>query len=380
MTNKRIYLSPPHMCGREEDFVREASQSNWIAPLGPNVDGFEDDLASYLGCAGAAALSSGTAAIHLALQLLGVGPGDHVLVSDLTFAASANPVRYLGAEPIFVDADRATWNLDPMRLEEALEDLSARGVRPKALIVTHLYGVPADMDPILAITRRVGLPVVEDAAEALGTTYRGKHVGTFGRFGVLSFNGNKILSTSGGGALVSDDLGMLERARFLATQARDPAPHYEHSTLGYNYRLSNVLAGIGRGQMTVIEERVMARRANFAAYSEGLGELPGVSMMPSPDYGRANHWLTCLTIDPELAAAAGVTRDAVIDALNDRLNAEARPVWKPMHMQPLYHGTRCYGGDVGEALFRDGLCLPSGSSLEPADRARIIDVIRGLFS
>ena len=301
-------------------------------------------------------------------------------MSDLTFAASANPVRYLGAEPVFVDADRASWNLAPQRLVEAIDDLAGRGVRPKALIVTHLYGVAADMDPIMEICERAELPVIEDAAEALGTTYRDVKVGTIGRFGVLSFNGNKILSTSGGGALVSNDLGALERARFLSTQARDPAPHYEHSTLGYNYRLSNVLAGIGRGQMTVIEDRVATRRAHFAAYAEGLAGLPGLAMMPSPAYGRANHWLTCLTIDPELTGTGSVTRDAVIAALDDELNAEARPVWKPMHMQPLYKGTRCYGGEVGEALFRGGLCLPSGSSLDLDDRARIIGVIRDLFS
>ncbi len=367
-TRRRILLSIPHLSGREERYVREAFESNWVAPLGPNVDAFEAALATYLGVEEVAALSSGTAALHLALVLAGVGPGDTVLVSDLTFVATVNPIRYAGAVPVLVDADEATWNLDPGLLEEALRDLAGHGVRPRALVVAHLFGVCADMDPILAVCREHGLVVVEDAAEALGATYRGRPAGTLGDFGVFSFNGNKVITTSGGGALTARDPALVRRARFLATQARDPAPHYQHSVLGYNYRMSNVVAGIGRGQMEVLAERVEARRANFAFYSDTVGRLPGVRMMPSPAYGQHLHWLSCCTIDPDVF---GCDRTALMTRLDREHDIETRPVWKPMHLQPLYADARCYGGAVGEHLFDQGLCLPSASSLTRADLARV---------
>jgi len=365
---KRIFLSVPHLSGREEVFVREAFQTNWVAPLGPNVDAFEQALATFLGVEEVAALSSGTAALHLALVLAGVGPGDLVIVSDLTFVATVNPIRYVGARPVLVDSDEATWNLDPHLLAHALKDLAARGERAKALVVAHLYGICADMDPILDLCREYGVTVIEDAAEALGATYHGRAAGTLGDFGVFSFNGNKVITTSGGGALAARDPQQVRRARFLATQARDPAPHYQHSVLGYNYRMSNVVAGIGRGQMEVLEQRIAARRANFDFYRRTIGRLPGVRMMPAPAYGRHLHWLSCCTVDP---AEFGCDREAIRLRLDREYDIETRPVWKPMHLQPLYEGARCYGGSVGERLFERGLCLPSSSSLSAEDLRRV---------
>ncbi len=352
----RIYLSPPHMGPDERDLLLEAFDSNWIAPLGPHVDAFERELADRVGVPYAAALSSGTAAIHLALELLGVGRGDEVYVSTLTFAATVNPVVYQGATPVFVDSERATWNLDPGLLEEALADAARRGKRPKAVIVVDLYGQCADLDPIRDTCERYEVPLVEDAAEALGATYKGRAAGSFGDLGVFSFNGNKIITTSGGGMLVSRRKDWIDRARFLATQARDPAPHYQHSAIGHNYRLSNLLAAVGRGQLRVLDERVAARRATNAFYREALGGLPGVDFLPEAPAGRSNGWLTCVTVDP---ARFGATREDVRLRL-EGLDIESRPVWKPMHLQPIFAGCRAIGGSVAEELFERGLCLPSG--------------------
>jgi len=369
---KRIYLSPPHMSGRELDLVGEAFASNWIAPLGPFVDRFERDLAEAVGVRHAAALSSGTAALHLALQLLGIGPGDSVLVSTLTFSATANAVAYVGADPVFVDASSSTWNIDPDLLHEELRARAARGKTPKAVIAVDLYGQSADYDRICASCEEFGVPLIEDAAEALGATYRGKPVGGFGRFGVFSFNGNKIITTSGGGMLVSNDGDAITRARFLATQARESAPHYEHATIGYNYRMSNILAAIGCAQLEVLEERVVARRAIFERYRRALGDAPGITFMPEADYGRNTRWLTCITVDPE---RFGASREEIRLALEAE-NIEARPVWKPMHLQPVFRDCEVRGGAVSEGLFRDGLCLPSGSDLNSAEVGRVLHVIQ----
>ncbi|MDH3525222.1 MAG: aminotransferase class I/II-fold pyridoxal phosphate-dependent enzyme [Acidobacteriota bacterium] len=360
------------MGDRERALLAEAFDSNWIAPLGPHVDAFEREFAAAVDRPYAAALSSGTAALHLALELVGVGPGDEVLCSDLTFAASAFAITYLGATPVFLDADRATWNMDPALLREELTECAARDKLPKAVITVDLYGQSADHDPILATCDAFGVPVIEDAAEALGATYRGRPVGRFGRFGVFSFNGNKIITTSGGGMLVSEDGAALERARFLATQARDRAPHYEHSAIGYNYRLSNLLAAVGRGQLEVLQERVAARRGNFDFYRERLGDLPGLDFMPEADYGLATRWLTCVTIDPQ---RFGGDREAVRLALEAE-NIEARPVWKPMHLQPVFAECRVRGGGIAAELFERGLCLPSGSSLTAAELERVAGVVR----
>jgi len=386
---KRVYLSPPHMNGREMRYVEEAFDSNWIAPLGPHVDGFENELAACLGVKGALALSSGTAALHLALLLEGVEAGDRVFCSALTFAATANPILYEDAEAVFIDAEPETWNMSPQALKRALEDAELEGMLPKAVIVVNLYGQSADMDPLVELCDAYGVPIIEDAAESLGANYKGKMSGSFGKYGILSFNGNKIITTSGGGALVSDDLEALERARYLATQARQPARHYEHTEVGYNYRMSNILAGIGRGQLEVLEERVAARRAIFERYRVALGDLEGFDFMPEADYGRSTRWLTTLTVNPDLC---GVNRDQIIDALGKE-NIEARPVWKPMQLQPLYQGCKFYphpeqvggtfcltsGESVSEQLFNLGLCLPSGSSLTEVDQQRVIEVIKALL-
>ena len=371
----RIYLSPPHMGGEELALLREAFESNWIAPLGPHVDAFERELAATVGVGHAAALSSGTAGLHLALVLLGVGTGDEVVCSDLTFAATAFAITYVGATPVFVDADRATWNMDAGLLAEELDRCAHRGRLPKAVIVVDLYGQCADWEPILAACERYGVPVIEDAAEALGATYRGRPAGGFGRFGVFSFNGNKIITTSGGGMLVSNDGGAIARARFLASQARDPAPHYQHSEIGYNYRMSNLLAAVGRGQLRVLADRVEARRRNFECYREALGDLPGLTFMPEAAYGRANRWLTCITIDPEVS---GTSRERVRLALEAE-NIEARPVWKPMHMQPVFESAEFVGAGVSKKLFETGLCLPSGSNLGEGDQERVVDVVRRII-
>ncbi len=369
----RVYLSPPHMGRQELELVREAFASNWIAPLGPQVDAFERELAAAVGVPHAAALSSGTAALHLALELVGVGPGDEVLCSDLTFVAAANAIAYRGARPTFIDAEPGSWNLDPALLAEELAERRKRNRLPKALVAVDLYGQSADWQPILASCEEHGVAVVEDAAEALGASYRGRPVGGFGRVGVFSFNGNKIITTSGGGMLVSADRRLVERARFLASQARDPAPHYEHSQIGYNYRLSNLLAAVGRGQLRLLDERVAARRAVFERYRRLLGELPGLEFMPEAGYGRASRWLTCLTLDAE---RFGADRERVRLALEAE-DVEARPVWKPMHLQPVWQHCPMVGGAVGERLFDDGLCLPSGSALTGDDVERIAGIVAG---
>lgn len=371
-TPERIYLSPPHMSGREEALVAEAFASNWIAPLGPHVDAFEQEFAEAVGARHAVAVNSGTAALHLALRLAGVGRGDEVLVSTFTFVASANPIIYLGARPVFIDSERVSWNMDPALLDQALEGRARRGRLPAALVVVHLYGQTADMDQIMAAAGRHGVPVIEDAAEALGASHRGRAPGTLGDFGTYSFNGNKIITTSGGGMLVCRDATAAARAHKLAAQAREPAPHYEHVELGYNYRLSNLLAGIGRAQLEVLEARVLARRENFVFYRQALGSLPGIEFAPEAPWGRHTRWLTALTIDPHVF---GADRDTVRRVLEED-NIEARPLWKPMHLQPLFRDHDQVGGSVAEELFRRGLCLPSGSSLAPEDRERVVTRVR----
>ncbi|MED0676125.1 DegT/DnrJ/EryC1/StrS family aminotransferase [Aneurinibacillus thermoaerophilus] len=374
--NKRIYLSPPHMSGEEQHYIAEAFATNWIAPLGPNVEEFERELAEYVGAKGALALSSGTAAIHLGLRLLGVGPGDTVFCSSLTFVASANPILYQGATPVFIDSEPETWNMSPGALERALRDAEAEGALPKAVVIVNLYGQSADMEPLLALCEKYGIPVLEDAAESLGATYKGKKSGTFGAFGVYSFNGNKIISTSGGGMLVSDDTEALEKARFWSTQARDAARHYQHSELGYNYRMSNILAGVGRGQLRVLDERIQARRAVFDRYVNALADVPGFAFMPEAESGFATRWLTALTVDP---AQTGVSAAEIVDVLAEE-NIEARSVWKPLHLQPLFTGCKYYphaeGHSVSDELFHNGICLPSGSSLTEEEQERVIQGIK----
>ena len=328
----RLYLSPPHMCGRELDFVHEAFRTNWIAPAGPDLEAFEQEIGRYTGAPHAVALSSGTAAIHLALLALGVGRGDEVLCSTLTFAGSAFPITYPGATPVFVDSEPRSWNMDPALLEQALTDRIRRGTRPKAVIVVHLYGQPADMDAITEICARHKVPLIEDAAESLGATHRGRHTGSIGRLGILSFNGNKIITTGGGGMLLGHSAEEIARLRALATQAREPAPHYEHTRIGHNYRLSNIAAAIGLGQLITLDDRVARRRAIFDHYVKRLGSLPSIAFMPAPDWGRGNRWLTCLTVDP---AVAGYDRETLRLAL-ERENIESRPLWKPMHLQPVF--------------------------------------------
>ncbi|AXF55255.1 DegT/DnrJ/EryC1/StrS family aminotransferase [Salicibibacter kimchii] len=376
----RIFLSAPHMSGNEQKYIQEAFDLNWIAPLGNNVQAFEKALAEYNGVAGASVLSSGTAAIHLALRQLGVGAGDVVFCSSLTFVATANPIMYQGARPVFIDSEPATWNMSPGALERALGDASDRGVLPKAVIVVNLYGQSARMDTLMDICRGYGVPVIEDAAESLGSEYRGQKSGTFGDFGVYSFNGNKIITTSGGGALVSNDVEVLDRSRFLATQAREPALHYEHSEVGFNYRMSNIVAGVGRGQLEVLDQRVEQRRGVFQRYYDALGGLRGVAFMPELEGTTSNRWLTALTIDP---GEAGVTHLDIIEALGEE-NIEARPVWKPMHLQPLFEGAEYYpheeGWSVSEELFRYGLCLPSGSNMTEEEMERVIGVLRRLIT
>jgi dTDP-4-amino-4,6-dideoxygalactose transaminase len=367
----RIYLSPPHLGTAEQELVAEAFASNWIAPLGPQVDAFEREVAAVAGVGHAAALSSGTAALHLALRLLGVGAGDEVLCPTLTFAGTVFPLLYEQARPVFLDSDSASWNLDPGLLEEELAERARRGRLPRAVIAVDLYGQCADYDAIAPLCERHGVPLLEDAAEALGASWRDRPAGSFGRAAVFSFNGNKIVTTSGGGMLVSDDGELVRRARHLATQARDPAPWYQHSETGFNYRLSNVLAAIGRGQLRTLDERVAARRRNFERYQEALGGLPGVRFQPEAAGGRSILWLTCLTLDP---AAFGADREAVRQALEAE-DIEARPVWKPMHLQPVFAGCPVRGGRVAEELFTHGLCLPSGSNLTDADLDRIAGIV-----
>jgi dTDP-4-amino-4,6-dideoxygalactose transaminase len=359
MANRdRIYLSPPHMSGQEEKFVSEAFATNWIAPIGPHVTAFEKELQEYLGIDHCAALSSGTAAIHLSLIILGIEKGDEVICSSFTFSASCNPIVYQGAIPVFVDSEPDTWNMDPVLLEEAIADRIRKTSKvPKAVIIVHLYGMPAKMKEIVEVCQRYGIPIIEDAAEALGSTYRGQKLGTFGDFGILSFNGNKIITTSGGGALVSRNGKWIEKARFLATQARDQAPHYEHSHIGYNYRLSNVCAGIGRGQLMAIGQKVAKRRENFDYYAKQFSSQKGISFQPEMEGSYSNRWLTCILIDKE-----PVTREILRIKLEEE-NIETRPLWKPMHLQPVFKDAPAYVRSVSQSLFDKGLCLPSGSSL-----------------
>jgi dTDP-4-amino-4,6-dideoxygalactose transaminase len=372
----RLYLSPPHIGALEQDLVADAFASNWVAPLGPHVDAFESEFAAAVGAAHAVALSSGTAALHLALLEAGVVPGDEVAVSTLTFGATAFAVCYLKATPLFVDSEPSSWNMDPGLLAELLDLRARRGKRPRAVVLVHLYGQCADTDAVRHACDRHGVTLIEDAAEALGARYKGRGPGTDGHSGIFSFNGNKIITTSGGGMLVTGDAAIAAHVRKLATQARDPAPHYEHTEIGYNYRMSNVLAAIGRGQLAVLEARVVARRRTFQRYTELLGDLPGIRFMPEATFGnpasRATRWLTCLTIDP---GAFGATREDVRLALEVE-NVESRPIWKPMHLQPVFAAAPRVGGSFSEAVFRDGLCLPSGSAMCDADVARVAELVR----
>lgn len=370
----QILLSPPHLGHLELEFVQTAFNNNWIAPAGPQIKLFEQEFCKVVGASHGAALSSGTAALHLALILAGVQAGDEVFCSTLTFIATANPILYVGAKPVFIDSDYSSWNMDPNLLAEALKQRARIGKLPKAVILVHLYGQSADIDPILATCNYYGIPLIEDAAESLGATYKGRSTGTFGQMGIYSFNGNKIITTSGGGMLISEDANLVDQARFLATQARDPAPHYQHSSLGYNYRLSNVLAGIGRGQLQVLDQRVAARRFNYDRYQQSLGHLPGINFMPALRCGQGTRWLTSLTIN---ADECGVTRNEVRETLLAH-HIESRPVWKPLHLQPIFSGCECFGGAVAEKLFQEGLCLPSGSNMTEADINRVISLTKSL--
>ena len=371
--SKRIYLSAPHMSGGEMKYIQEAFEQNWVAPLGPNVDHFEEVLARYSGVDHVAALNSGTAAIHLALILLGVKRGDEVITSSFTFSATVNPIVYQGATPVLVDSERDTWNMDPGLLEGAIEDRIRMGKRPKAIVLVHLYGMPANLQAIGEIAAHYEIPLIEDAAEALGSKYMGKALGSFGKMAVLSFNGNKILSTSGGGALLSNDADLIAKARFLSTQARDQAPYYQHSQIGYNYRMSNILAGIGRGQMEVIEERVQSRRATFRFYRENLKDIDGVDFLEEPnDSYFSNYWLTTMLIDPSVTH----TGWEEVQRNLEKENIETRPLWKPMHLQPVFSSFPAYLNGVSEDLFSKGLCLPSGSIMTDGDRMRVLAYLR----
>jgi len=374
--NTKIWLSSPHMGGAEQKYVNEAFETNWIAPLGPHVNGFEQDLVEFTGASYAAALNSGTGALHLALIMLGVKPGDEVICQSMTFSASANPITYLGASPVFVDSETKTWNMCPDLLKEAIVDRIAKGKMPKAIIPVHLYGMPAQMKRILNVAAEFGIPVIEDAAEALGSSIEGKAAGTFGMMGVISFNGNKIITTSGGGALLSDTEAYITKSRFLATQAKDVAPHYQHTEIGYNYRMSNVSAAIGRGQMEVIDTHIGYRRRNWEIYKEAFNDLEGISLLTEPNDYFSNRWLSTILVDPTLSG--GVTREDIRLAL-EADNIESRPLWKPMHKQPVFEHYPCYRNGVSETLFQNGLCLPSGSNLSVHDLDRVINCISKLF-
>jgi pyridoxal phosphate-dependent aminotransferase EpsN len=371
---KRIYLSPPHMGGREMEYIREAFDTNWIAPLGPHVDAFERECAETAGVKAALALASGTAAVHLAAIALGIKPGDLFFCSSLTFVASLAPLVQMGGAPVFIDSDPGSWNMSPQALERAFRDAETLGQAPKAVVLVNLYGQPCDMDQILPLCRKRGVPVIEDAAESVGALYKDRPTGSFGAFGFYSFNGNKIITTSGGGMLLSDNEEAVAKARFRSAQARDAAPWYQHSELGYNFRMSNILAGIGRAQLKLLEDRVSRRRAIFDRYREGLGDLPGIAFMPESPHSRSNRWLTTLIIDPKLS---GATNLKIIEALAME-NIESRPVWKPMHLQPVFMGAKYYehGGDESRRLFENGLCLPSGSNLSIEDQALVIRLVR----
>ncbi|HOB24563.1 DegT/DnrJ/EryC1/StrS family aminotransferase [Kaistella sp.] len=371
--NAKIWLSSPHMGGTELDYIHEAFEQNWVAPLGPNVNSFEDDLKTYLNeNVEVAALSAGTAALHLALIILGVKYDDEVICQSFTFSASANPITYVGAKPVFVDSEPETWNMCPKALETAINDRITKGKKPKAIIVVHLYGMPAKLNEITEIANRYEIPLIEDAAEALGSTFKGQKCGTFGEMSILSFNGNKIITTSGGGALVCKTKEQKDKAVFLSTQARDNAPHYQHSEIGYNYRMSNISAGIGRGQMKVLNDRIEARRKNHQFYLNLFENFEGVTVFnePNSDY-FSNHWLSAIVIDEE---KAGFNREQLRLAL-DQENIESRPLWKPMHLQPIFESAPYFGGNVAEELFKNGLCLPSGSNLNEEDLERIKNVI-----
>jgi dTDP-4-amino-4,6-dideoxygalactose transaminase len=372
---KRIYLSSPHMGGNEMKYVQEAYETNWVAPLGPNVNAFEKELSDFLNIKSVAALSSGTAAIHLALIQHGVNSGDEVICSSFTFSASANPIVYQGAVPVFVDSEKESWNMDPDLLEEAITDRIRKGKKPKAIIIVHLYGMPAKMQQIMSIAEKYEIPLIEDAAEALGSKYFGKYCGTMTNTGVFSFNGNKIITTSGGGALVSGNEKFIEKTRFLATQARDQAPHYQHSEIGYNYRMSNIIAGIGRGQLEVINERIEARRKNNVYYRNLLKEFPFISFQDEPDGHFSNYWLSCIVFGNN-----GREREEIQSAF-EKENIESRPLWKPMHLQPVFKDCPAYINGVSEGLFENGLCLPSGSNLTDSDRDRInVSILKVLNS
>jgi dTDP-4-amino-4,6-dideoxygalactose transaminase len=373
MSNKKIWLSSPHMGGEEIKFVMEAFETNWISPVGPHIDEFEKELAAYSTVPNCVVLSSGTAAIHLALIILGVKQGDEVLCSSFTFSGSCNPIAYVGATPVFIDSEKSSWNMDPQLLEEAIRDRIKKGNKPKALILVHLYGGAAQVDKIMEVANRFEIPVIEDAAEALGATYKGKHLGSFGHFGIFSFNGNKIITTSGGGALVSQNGEWIRNAKFLSTQARDPAPHYQHSSIGYNYRLSNVLAGIGRGQLRVLDQRVEERRRIFAHYKQALSRYSFVSFQPELPESKSNRWLTTIVLD-----GSPVNREQLRLAL-EKENIESRPLWKPMHLQPVFKDCPSYVNGVSEELFDKGLCLPSGSNISDQDMERIVAAINKTF-
>jgi dTDP-4-amino-4,6-dideoxygalactose transaminase len=373
----KIWLSSPHLGGNEIKYIEKAFEENWIAPLGPNVDSFENELGEYLNMPNVAALSSGTSAIHLALILLDVQMGDEVICSSFTFSASANPIAYQKAIPVFVDSESDTWNMDPELLEIAIKDRISKGKKPKAIILVHLYGMPAKLEQIISIASKYEIPIIEDAAEALGSRYKGKACGTFGLMSILSFNGNKIITTSGGGALVSENKELIEKSRFLATQARDNAPHYQHSQIGYNYRMSNIIAGIGRGQLEVLDERVEQRRKVNKFYHQILGNKSGISFLnePNSDY-FSNHWLTAICLNPK--ETGGVTNEAVRLALETE-NIESRPLWKPMHLQPIFTTAPSYTNGVSENLFHNGLCLPSGSNLSEVEKDRIKKTLEKIF-
>ena len=367
---RRILLSVPHMSGAEQTYIADAFATNWLSTVGPNLTNFEKEMEARFDTH-AVAVSSGTAALHLGLRSLGVGPGDTVLCSDLTFVATVNPIRYLGAEPVLIDSERSTWNMDPVLLRQALDEAAEQNRLPKAVVVVHLFGQCADMDPILDACRHYGVPVLEDAAEALGGTYKGRAAGTIGDCGIFSFNGNKIITTTGGGMFVSGSRAAADQVRHWSTQARNPGIAYDHSELGYNYRMSNVLAGIGRAQLQVLDERVRQRRAIAMRYRHAFSSTPGITLMPQAGYGLHTNWLSCFLIDEALF---GCSRDQLIQKL-DAAGIESRPVWKPMHLQPLYRGTQCYGGSVGEGLYQRGICLPSSSSLTSKDQDYVIDSV-----
>jgi dTDP-4-amino-4,6-dideoxygalactose transaminase len=378
--NNRIFLSSPHMGGQEMEFIKEAFRTNWIAPLGPNVDAFEREISELVGINSAAALSCGTAAIHMALRYLGVGVGDKVFCSTLTFAASCNPIIYEGAEPVFIDSEPTSWNMSPIALEKAFKEYEKNNEMPKAVIVVNLYGQSADMNPILEICTKYGVLVVEDAAESLGATYKGKHSGTIGHFGVYSFNGNKIMTTGGGGMLISNDEEAIKKVRFWSTQARDAARHYQHSELGYNYRMSNILAGVGRGQLRVLQERIQQKKDIFENYKREFCNIEEIEMMPIAEFGQPNYWLSVITLKEN----SKIKPLDIMLAL-EKENIESRPVWKPMHLQPVFEGCKFYSHNdecisVAEDLFNRGVCLPSDTKMTEGDLNRVCKVIRGLFS